>query len=145
MNCPNYWLSAKRVNQANSFVPVRPDDSLSEAYVKKLQSDLDIFCPVTSTGFRCSDIDSLQSCHDTVVFNQLVGRMQPVMSAQSFDTSYMSDDDIAVNVIPKDVTLNDVHELASALDTSLKQPVKADDVVPPVIDTSVSDNAVVDK
>ncbi len=145
MNLPNYWLSAKRVNQANSFKPVLPDDKISKAYVQKLKDDLDIFCPVQSNGFRCSDIDSLQNCHDTVVFNQLVGRLQPVQSAQSVDTSHMSDDEIAANVVPKGVTLNDVNELASSLDASLNQPVKTDEVVPPVVETPAPDNAVVDK
>ena len=94
--------------------------------LEKNNADADLFCPVMSSGWRGSDIDSLERLHDPRLINILNSRLQPT-GVDPENT--LSDDELLELVIPRNLTSSTVGALAdeynylreSALDLIAKQ------------------------
>jgi len=94
--------------------------------LEKNNADADLFCPVMSSGWRGSDIDSLERLHDPRLVNILNSRLQP-LGVDPENT--LSDDELLQLVIPRNLTSSTVGALAdeynylreSALDLIAKQ------------------------
>lgn len=83
-----------------------------------LTNELDLLCPVMSSGWRCSDIDALNNAVDPIKQNVLLGRLRPQSS--NIDTSGLSDSDLIARQIPRNLTNSDVDLLASEYNEASK-------------------------
>ena len=98
--------------------------------LEKNNADADLFCPVMSSGWRGSDIDSLERLHDPRLVNILNSRLQP-LGVDPENT--LSDDELLHLVVPRNLTPSTVGAVAdeynylreSALDLIAKQSEQA--------------------
>ena len=127
-----WWLPDSVVAKIDADASkIQPEISKDDKYVtlvKQLTADADTYYPKSSTGWRGTDIDIVQSPQtDPRVVNQIAARMQPSGSAGGIDTSEMSNAEIAANVIPQGLDFADVHNFVNqtiANQDDLKQAIK---------------------
>lgn len=113
-----YWLDNKIVADANKFQPAQCTNTqlvLCEAISQKLTKEADVMMPIGSTGFRCTDIDTINDASaDPRVVNTLLGYLKPQM--QDVDHSNLSDDFLAENVVPAHIDFSSVQNLMGSID-----------------------------
>lgn len=77
---------------------------------KKLNDEADMLQPVMSSGWRCTDIDSIDQIQDIRAQNILLSRLKP-MGPQSEND--LTDEELIENVIPRNLTSTYVQDMAS--------------------------------
>lgn len=86
---------------------VTQSDKLLE---KKLNQEADVIQPIMSSGWRCSDIESLESVQDIRVQNIIASRLVP--TGDLINTEGMTDEQLIDNVIPRNLLSSTVSAYA---------------------------------
>ena len=75
--------------------------------------------PVIETGMRRNDIDVAMSCKDPSLQNTLLKGLAKDNNPYQSDNSGMSDDDIASQVVPRNMHLSDIVNASSDIQESI--------------------------
>lgn len=135
-----HHLPSSKVDKAIEFTQSYPSSRQTEAdimYLTKINEDADLLLPVMSDGKRITDIDSLSQISNPVARDMLLSRMVP-NGSNDLDNSGLSDDQIAENVIPKDSTFSDVHNMIQDLDDYVREGADMDNIEPVVSDPIIN-------
>ena len=100
-------------------------------YLQTINEEADMLTPVLSSGWRMSDIDSINSTSNPLVRDMLLSRMQRTGSADNLNEG-LSDDEIADNVVSKYTSLSDIDSAHSVYNTLREEMENA-----PIDETSV--------
>lgn len=92
----------------DGHVKITKSDELLQA---KLNEEGDMLQPIMSSGWRCSDIDSLDMQQDVRAQNILLSRMKQQQVPDS-DT-ILSDDELIETVIPRNLMSSEISNYAS--------------------------------
>ena len=106
-------------------------------YLQTINEEADMLTPVLSSGWRMSDIDSINSTSNPVVRDMLLSRMQHTGPAYNLNEG-LSDEEIADNVVSKYTSLSDIdsaHSVYNSLREEMENaPIDETSVVEPPTD-----------
>ena len=112
-------------------------DDVDIVYANTLNRDADIATPVMSTGWRSSDIDTLQTTTDPRLANVLNARLVSD-SRMNTDTSGLTDAQIAEMAVPRNLNLSDLDSLSSQIE-GYQQAIADNKLTPPADGVLVTD------
>ena len=112
-------------------------DDVDIVYANTLNRDADIATPVMSTGWRSSDIDTLQTTTDPRLANVLNARLVSD-SQMNTDTSGLTDAQIAEMAVPRNLNLSDLDSLSSQIE-GYQQAIADNKLTPPADGVLVTD------
>ena len=112
-----HWLSDAEydVCLSRTYVPVY-ESEVDKVYLEQINKEVDLVCPVSETGWRCSDIETLKRTDNPVLQQKIINSMSQKVT--DYDTTNISDDEIADMVVPRNLNMSTISLLADSLSIS---------------------------
>lgn len=94
-------------------------------YVDSLNQQMDVICPVMESGWRQTDIETMNNSNDQRLINSIAGNLSSP-HIQSMSTEGLSDEQIAESSIPRNLDMSDLERIQDSIlpDTPVDTPVE---------------------
>lgn len=129
-----HHLDPRTVQRSIDYVPVDLQTEQDLLLLKNLNDDADLLLPVTSTGHRMNDVDSIKSISNPVARDLLISRLQPLGVEDTSINEGLTDEEIANNVVDKDMTYSNIVDHVHELNDYINEGIKIDEDNNPPVD-----------
>ena len=94
-------------------------------YVASLNQQMDVVCPVMESGWRQSDIETMNKSNDQRLINSIAGNLSSP-HIQTMSTEGLTDEQVADSSIPRNLDMSDLERLQDSIkpESPVESPVE---------------------
>ena len=85
-----------------------------KSYIAALNKDMDVICPVMESGWRQTDIETMDKSNDQRLINSIAGNLSS-SHIQSMSTEGLTDEQVAESSIPRNLDMSDLERLQDSI------------------------------